>query len=255
MQFSVLGCHGGETRDHRTSAFLIDRSVALDAGALSATLSLEEQGQIRSVIVSHAHMDHVRDLGTLADNRCQQGGPALHIWANQATLDALSEHFFNDRLWPDFRKIKIGEQAVVVFHALKDDESTKVEHLSVLPIAMNHTVASSGFLIGDAKQTLAYTGDTGPTDPFWNRLNAATDCAALIAELSFPSSQAQLAQRSGHHTPTTLVQDLAKFKKAQEVPIFIFHIKPVFEAEVLKELETITDYKFQVLQLGDHFIL
>ena len=89
MQLRVLGCHGGETPKHRTTSFLLGDEVAIDAGAITSMLSLEEQTRIRSVLVSHPHMDHVRDLATLADNRCQQGGATLDIVGVPATIDAL----------------------------------------------------------------------------------------------------------------------------------------------------------------------
>ena len=91
MQLRVLGCHGGETPKHRTSSFLVGDEVAIDAGAITSSLSLREQERIRSVLVSHPHMDHIRDLATLADNRCQQGGSTLDIVGVPATIEALHD--------------------------------------------------------------------------------------------------------------------------------------------------------------------
>ena len=50
MQLRVLGCHGGETPKHRTTSFLLGDEVAIDAGAITSMLSLEEQTRIRSVL-------------------------------------------------------------------------------------------------------------------------------------------------------------------------------------------------------------
>ena len=73
MQLRVLGCHGGETPKHRTSSFLLGDEVAIDAGAITSMLSLDEQTRIRSVLISHPHMDHVRDLATLYTNQGRLG--------------------------------------------------------------------------------------------------------------------------------------------------------------------------------------
>src|SRR5688572_3673928 len=105
MEIKVLGCHGGETTKHRTSSFLLDGVLAVDAGATSGTLTLKEQKRISSVLVSHAHLDHVRDLASLADNRCQMGGKPLVVAGTPWTINALKKHFFNNILWPDFSKI------------------------------------------------------------------------------------------------------------------------------------------------------
>jgi phosphoribosyl 1,2-cyclic phosphodiesterase len=109
MELRILGCHGGETPKHKTSSFLLDGRLALDAGAVTSMLTLEEQRRIEACLVSHAHLDHIRDLAALADNRCQQGGPPLRVVGLDATIDILQRHFFNDLLWPDFSKIPTPE--------------------------------------------------------------------------------------------------------------------------------------------------
>src|SRR5579859_4854871 len=105
MELRVVGCHGGETPKHRTSGFLLHGKsgghIAIDAGCLSSGLTLKEQAQLGAVLVSHGHMDHLKDLATLADNRCQLEAPPLLIVGIQATVDILKKHFFNGLLWPD----------------------------------------------------------------------------------------------------------------------------------------------------------
>ena len=54
MKFQVLGCHGGELPKHRTTCFLIDGVLALDAGALCSTLSLEQLCKVDDIVVSHS---------------------------------------------------------------------------------------------------------------------------------------------------------------------------------------------------------
>ena len=73
MELRVIGCHGGETPRHRTSAFVVDDRIAIDAGSLTSGMELKAQCALEAVLVSHAHLDHIRDLATIADNRCQNG--------------------------------------------------------------------------------------------------------------------------------------------------------------------------------------
>ncbi len=114
MQLRVVGCHGGETPKHRTSAFLLDERIAIDAGSLTSGLDLKLQCKLEAVLVSHAHLDHIRDLATIADNRAQIGAPPLEVVGTKATLDVLKKHFFNDKLWPDFSKADL-EHAIAEF--------------------------------------------------------------------------------------------------------------------------------------------
>src|SRR5262245_8566681 len=105
MHLKILGCHGGESPSHRTTCFLIDNKLALDAGAITRGLSVHEQTEIDHVIVSHSHLDHVRDLGLLGDNVIGRRKKPVEMWASEECADALEKHFFNNKLWPDFTKI------------------------------------------------------------------------------------------------------------------------------------------------------
>jgi cAMP phosphodiesterase len=255
MQLRVLGCHGGETPKHRTSSFLLGDEVAIDAGAITSMLSLEEQTRIRSVLVSHPHMDHVRDLATLADNRCQQGGATLDIVGVPATIDALRKHFFNDIIWPDFTLIDSKDGPTVRFVEVQPNQVADVDGYQVTPIMVNHTVDTSAFIVRQNEASIVYGGDTGPTEELWTHINALDDLQALMIEVSFPTDEAELAYNSRHLTTETLASELAKLEQSDELPIFLYHIKPTFEAKVLKELAHIRGRNLQVLQLEDEFLL
>ena len=255
MQLRVLGCHGGETPKHRTSSFLVGDGLAIDAGAITSMLSLDEQERIRSVLVSHPHMDHVRDLATLADNRCQQGGSTLDIVGVPATIDALRKHFFNDIIWPDFTRIDAKDGPTVRFIEVQPNEVTDVDGYEVTPIMVNHTVDTSAFIIRQNAASIVYGGDTGPTDELWTRINALDDLQALMIEVSFPNDEADLAHGSRHLTPETLASELGKLEQSEELPILLYHIKPTFEARVLRDLAQVRGRNLQVLQLEDEFLL
>lgn len=254
MDLKVLGCHGGETPRHRTSSFLLGDHLAIDAGAITGALSLREQQLITSVLVSHPHMDHVRDLATLADNRCQQGGPPLEIVGIPDTINALKKHFFNDRLWPDFSKIMTPGGPTIRYRKVKPDKTVEVGGMQVTPVLVTHTIDTAGFIIANGAGSIAYSGDTGPTDRFWEVLNQRNDLRALLMEVSFPNEQDVLAQVSGHHTPATLKVELDKLNGHTDLPILLYHIKPVFQAKVEKQLAKIKKRNLQILQLEDQFL-
>ena len=67
MRVRILGCHGGETPRHRTTCFLLDSRMTIDAGAVCRSLELDEQIALDHMLISHSHMDHVKDLALLAD--------------------------------------------------------------------------------------------------------------------------------------------------------------------------------------------
>jgi cAMP phosphodiesterase len=255
MQLRVLGCHGGETPKHRTSSFLVGDSLAVDAGAITSGLSLREQERIRSVLVSHPHMDHIRDLATLADNRCQQGGSTLDIVGIPETIEALRTHFFNDIIWPDFTKIDAREGPTVRFVEVQPNQVADVDGYEVMPVLVNHTVDTSAFIIRHGRKSIVYGGDTGPTDELWRQINALDDLQALMMEVSFPNDEAQLAHDSRHLTPESLRGELDKLTHSEELPILLYHIKPTFEQRVLRELASLRKRNLQILQLHEEFLL
>lgn len=255
MELRILGCHGGETPHHKTSSFLLDGRMAVDAGAVTSMLSLEEQQRIETVLVSHAHLDHIKDLATLADNRCQQGGPTLTVAGVASTLRVLREHFFNDLIWPDFSKIPAGDGPTIRFEALAADAPTSIGGVRVRAVMVNHTIDTSAFVVETPDGAVAYSGDTGPTDHFWEVLSAQADLKALLMEVSFPDEHHQLAKVSGHHTPETLAVDLAKLEGKRGLPVLLYHIKPVFEGAVEKQLARIRNQNMEICRLGDQYIL
>jgi cAMP phosphodiesterase len=255
LQLRVIGCHGGETPKHRTSAFLLDERLAIDAGALTSGLDLPLQCRLEAVLVSHAHLDHVRDLATIADNRAQQGCKPLLIVGTKPTIGVLQKHFFNGLLWPDFTQIPTKKNPTIVYKILKPEVRTVVAGYGVRAIEVTHTIDTSAFIVDKDGASLAYSGDTGPTDRLWEALNEVKDLRALLMEVSFPNEQQKLATVSGHHTPQTLLPDLKKYKNPKDLPTLLYHIKPTFQATVEKECAKLKGVSLTVLTLGEQLLL
>lgn len=251
MELRVVGCHGGETPRHRTSAFVVDERLAVDAGSLTSGLELEQQFRLQACLVSHAHLDHVRDLATIADNRCQADCEPLIVAATRPTIQVLKRHFFNNKLWPDFSVIPNKTRPTIRFVELKHGKRVDVAGYAVQSVAVNHTIDSAGFVIAGSDATIGYSGDTGPTDAFWEILRAEENLKALLMEVSFPNREQKLATISGHHTPRTLHKDLLKYGRPQDLPTLLYHIKPVFQSEVEHECARLRGVNLSVLGLND----
>jgi 3',5'-cyclic-nucleotide phosphodiesterase len=257
MDIRVLGCHGGETPKHKTSSFLLDGRIAIDAGAVTSMLTLEEQHKIETVLVSHAHLDHVRDLATLADNRCQQGGPTLVIAGIPETLAVLKKHFFNDLLWPDFSKIPAAGTTMptIELRPIEPEKTVRLSGADVTPVLVHHTIDAAGFVVKTSGGSLGYSGDTGPTERFWELLNQVPDLRGILMEISFPDEHHRLAKASGHHTPETLAAELTKLHDHTALPILLYHIKPVFERQVEKQLVSVRNRELAICRLDQRFSL
>jgi cAMP phosphodiesterase len=257
VEIRIIGCHGGETPRHRPSAFLIDDRIAIDAGSLTSGMDLAAQCALEACLVSHAHLDHIRDLATIADNRCQKGCPPLVIAGTKQTLALLKKHFFNGLLWPDFTKIPHHDHPTIRYRVLAPEVTHNLAGYKVRAIEVSHTIECCAFIVEGKSGALAYSGDTGPTDRLWEVLNGAgvKDLRAMLMEVSFPNREQNLATLSGHHTPRTLGLELKKYKKVKDLPFLLYHIKPVFQAEVEKECAKLRGLNLTIPKLGDHFIV
>ena len=75
-------------------------------------------------------------------------------------------------------------------------------------------------------------------------------------EVAFPNEQASVASLSGHHTPKSLETELRKLGTLKrDLPVLLFHIKPVFQRMVEKELARIKARNNTILRLGDEYVL
>jgi cAMP phosphodiesterase len=256
VDLRVIGCHGGETPKHRTSAFIVDDVLAIDAGSLTSGMELKAQCALEAVLVSHAHLDHIRDLATIADNRNQNHAEPLVVAATRPTLAALKKHFFNGLLWPDFSKIPNARRPAIRYLELGLEKPVTIAGYKIKAIPVSHTIDTCAFTVRGKDGVLAYSGDTGPTDRLWEVLRETEGLKAMLMEVSFPNEEHRLARVSGHHTPETLLEDMKKLgPAARELPTLLYHIKPSFQATVERQCAKLRGVNLSVCALGDQFIL
>ena len=90
MIVQVLGCSGSIAAGCRTTSFLLDDDVLVDAGTGVGDLPLEALARIEHILVSHSHLDHVLAIGLLADSvirvRRMEGKAPIWVHALPETL-------------------------------------------------------------------------------------------------------------------------------------------------------------------------
>jgi len=232
VHLTVLGPHGGELPGCRSTCFLLDGVLALDAGALTSTMPLDELVKIDDVLLTHSHFDHVKDLPLLADVLVGRRDKPVTIWANTECIATLRENLFNNVLWPDFTRIPTKKTPVFKLKAFKSGATIQIGKYKVKSIPVSHPVESCGFVISDGQSSMAMSGDTGPTEKFWKVLNGLKDLKVLLLETSFPNALQALADISGHFTPQTMFAELNKFDR-RDCQVILYHLKPAF-VDVLK---------------------
>ena len=245
----MLGAYGGSTPRHRQTSFLIDGTVALDAGALTSALELEEQARVRAILVTHSHMDHVNSLPFLVENVFGKVDGPIEVIAPPEVVASLKTHLFNNDLWPDFTRIPNHLLPVVSFRAVEPNTPFAVNGLTAVAIPVAHVVPTYGYLVSDAHSSVIFSGDTGPTDAIWKRACLEKKLAAIFVECSFPNAMQEIAEISKHLTPSTLAREIGKFPP--KVAINIYHMKPPSAAAIAAELAGLGVPRLRLLGDGD----
>ncbi len=249
MKLRVLGPHGGELPGCRSTCFLVDDRLALDAGSLTSTLPLDELAQVEDILLTHSHFDHVKDLPLLADVLVGRRDTPVKIHSNTECIATLKRNLFNNVLWPDFTRIPDRKRPVFTLRPFKSGATVKIGGYTVKSVPVDHPVESCGFLLSKGGVSLAISGDTGPTERFWKVVNRAKDLKVLLLECSFPNALQDLADISGPLTPQTLEKELTKFDR-REVEVLLYHLKPAFVEQLKREVRHLP---VRVLELGDLF--
>ena len=65
MKLRILGCNGGIGPKLRTTSFLVNNHLLLDAGTGVGELTLDEMLSLRHVLLTHAHLDHIAGLALM----------------------------------------------------------------------------------------------------------------------------------------------------------------------------------------------
>ena len=86
MKVRVLGCSGAIAKDCRTTSFLIDSDVLVDAGTGVGDLTLPEMRGIEHVLLTHSHLDHVAALPLMIDAIASQLTKPVRVYALPGTI-------------------------------------------------------------------------------------------------------------------------------------------------------------------------
>lgn len=234
MKLRVLGCSGGIGGALRTTSFLLDHDILLDAGTGVGDLSLEELRRIDHVFVTHSHLDHVAFIPFLVDTVGALRSQPLTLHATVETLDILRTHLFNWKLWPDFTAIPNEQAPYLRYHALHLGQPVRLDGRSLRCLPADHVVPAVGYHVDSGQGSLVFTGDTAPCDALWQAVNRIRNLRYLIIETAFSNAEAGLAAVSKHLTPDLLASELAKLRAKPE--IFISHLKPVDGASTMEEV-------------------
>ena len=246
---STFDKQGHATPEQRLTCFLIDETVAVDAGSIALALSAEQRDNVRDIIITHPHMDHIASLPIFIDDLYSILQRPIRVYATQVVIDLLERDIFNWNVYPRFSELKNDFGPVMEYVPVPEGVEFDVAHLKVTVVPVNHIVPTVGLLVSDGRSTVAFSSDTAETQEFWDLVNGAPHLDALLIETSFPNSMAELAEVSRHFTPASLQRELGKLNH-NGLDILAVHIKPAYRDMIISELKALKISGLDVMEPG-----
>ncbi|HEY6334193.1 MAG TPA: 3',5'-cyclic-nucleotide phosphodiesterase [Blastocatellia bacterium] len=237
---------GADQRPQLLTTFVVDGSIAIDAGSIAVSLTVPELRAIKHVVVTHSHSDHTALLPIFIAEAFVELTEPIIVYATDETITDLRNFVFNDHIWPDFERITMpgSDRPSLEFRVLRPGQKITLGHLTITPIPVNHTVPCVGLLVEDAGASVIFTSDTYTTDEIWHRASTVDNLRAIYVDVSYPNEMEPLAEASRHFTPQSLAADLKKLNR--NVEIFAVHIKPTNREAVVRQLHQLGDPRISV---------
>ncbi|MFO8143731.1 MAG: MBL fold metallo-hydrolase, partial [Dehalococcoidales bacterium] len=210
-------------------------TIAIDAGGLTSSLSMDAQLKLNSVLLTHQHYDHIRDIPSLLMNFYLRES-SVDIYSSQEVYRVLSEYLLNGQVYPEF--LKETSTSPANFIPVEPYHTYTIGSHSIFTVRSNHSVPTLGFQIksADGKKVL-YTGDTGPGLDFWQQVSPDL----LITEVIASNRYNSFAMEKGHLTPSLLEGELKSFQKAKNYlpQVVLIHLYPDLEDEIKAEIDSV----------------
>jgi cAMP phosphodiesterase len=254
MKLQVLGCAGGiGGRERFTTCLLVDDDILLDAGTGVTNLDVERLVRIEHVFVTHSHLDHVAGLALLVDSIQGKRATPITVHGTEKVIASLKKHLFNWVLWPDFATIPSNERPSMRWEVIEPGQTLKLGNRHLTPHVVNHTVGSVAYMVANAKSGFLFSGDMSSTPELWTALQAEKKLSKVIVDCSFTNADMELAAKSMHFCPRSLIEDIRAVPRSVEC--LIYHLKPGQEDQIMRELaEEGEGRPFRALKCGDEFI-
>jgi cAMP phosphodiesterase len=258
VNIRVLGSHGSDLllkspdgpRVCRSVGFLVNDEIMVDAGTLASGLTLEEQQRVKHILLSHLHLDHIKGIPPLVDNIFGLVDHQVVVASLSSVVDGLKKHVFNDMVFPKFFDLKGPRSSILRAQELEAGKEVSVSAgVSVIPIPVNHTVETVGFVIRDETAAWIYSGDTHHTEEIWRVAAQTPNLKGVFIEVSFPDSMMDRAIQSKHLTPTLLAQEYRKIGKP-DLPLYVYHMKPTVRDRIIQEISQLDIPHVTILQEG-----
>jgi len=230
-----LGVGGSKSEKIGTTSLQVSFDILIDGGNIIDILK-DDSRFLEHIFLTHSHLDHICDIPYLFDLNFEKLKKPIKIYALQSTIEDLQNYIFNDKVWPDFSKIKLlySDEPALVYEVIEFDETYKFKDVSITPIEVKHTIPTCGFVIKKADYKVLFAPDTKASQNLLDKI-VEYDVDSLIVDCSYPARLEALANASGHFATSTLKIELDKLEK--NIDTYLVHIKSSYIQEIEREIK------------------
>lgn len=238
MRIKIFGSSAQDTAKRQyVSSYLINGTVAIDAGCLGFSGTPQQQEAINHLFLTHSHIDHTGSLPIFVENAWTPAGNCPNVYGGAETIEAMQKHIFNNIIWPDFVALSQRMPPFLDIRRIQNEVPVEVDGLQVTPVRVNHVVPTFGYVVSDGASAVIFGGDSGPTNRLWEVAHRTPNLRAVFLEACFPNSLTALAEASLHMTPEMFSREICKMPGGVEV--IAVHIKVRYREQVIRELHAL----------------
>lgn len=234
MKIEILGCSGSVTKGYNTTSILINGDTLIDAGSVASAVPEESVQAIRNILITHTHMDHIKELPFVLDTLFSQNHQKVVIWGSATTIDTLTRHIFNGLIWPEIKEYNLHGE----FISLREVPTGEfaIGNLKVKSLPVDHIPGSVHYMLTEGNGYVLFSGDTSFDPGLFDLTQPLGDSLkAFFVEVSFPNRMEKIAGISRHLTPSLLAKAL-EGRVSPSTRVVAYHIKPKYLDEIVAEL-------------------
>jgi ribonuclease BN (tRNA processing enzyme) len=194
---------------------------------------------MESILITHKHYDHIRDIPAIALNLFRQGAN-INIYSTPDVIDAIETYLLNGKVYPKFHETP-ETKPTINFYSVDLYKPANIEGYEIITILVNHHEPTVGYQVRDSLgSTVFYTADTGPgLQECWKHLSPQL----LITEVTVSNKSTEFALNTKHLSPKLLHDELIKFMELKRYlpKVIVVHMDPAVEKEIRDELTVVAE--------------
>src|SRR6478672_5288205 len=146
MKFQLLPSSfeedGSPSARQHLACLVIDDKVAIDAGSLAMAATDKIRRELRDIVLTHAHLDHIAGLPLYVDDLFATLDKPITVHALRDVIEVLERDVFNWSVFPRFSELKTSAGPAVRYVQVEYGQPFEISSLRFSLFRADHKVPS-----------------------------------------------------------------------------------------------------------------